>query len=39
MQKYEKMQKMKKFALQSNDLRNSSLRINTHSEKMRQIET
>lgn len=37
MQKYEKMQKMKGFALQSLDLKNSSLRINTHTDKFRQL--
>lgn len=32
------MQKMKGFSLQSFDLKNSSLRINTHQDKLKQME-
>ena len=36
-EKYEKMQQMKGFAIQTMDLKNSSLRINTHTDKLKQL--
>jgi hypothetical protein len=38
MEKYDKMERMKGWALQNLDLKNSSLRINNHTDKLRDIE-